>query len=173
MRVTAVIGLIGAGLLLAGCGSGSASGDADVEGTAAGEPVFSPCDDIPVDLLQVAGVDPATAERDIDGVKQPGWNRCRWTADGFSLTVFATTRSISEIRANDRNTDFIDYKVAGRNALAYRETSDLKRERCDVAMASDGGASIVRINVYRADAQSVPCEQALRLATVLSPSIPE
>ncbi|MBM4607287.1 hypothetical protein GS575_33155 [Rhodococcus hoagii] len=43
MRVTAVIGLIGAGLLLAGCGSGTVSGDADAEGTAAGEPVFSPC----------------------------------------------------------------------------------------------------------------------------------
>ncbi|MBM4588407.1 DUF3558 domain-containing protein [Prescottella equi] len=172
MRVTAVIGLIGAGLVLAGCGSGTVSGDADAEGTAAGEPVFSPCDDIPVDLLEVAGVDPATAERDIDGVKQPGWNRCRWAAEDYSLTVFATTRTMSAIRANERNTDFVDYQVAGRDALAYRETSDLNRERCDVAMASDGGASIVRINVYRADTRTA-CEQALALATVLSPSIPE
>ncbi len=51
MRVTAVIGLIGAGLLLAGCGSGTVSGDADAEGTAAGEPVFSPCDDIPGEVV--------------------------------------------------------------------------------------------------------------------------
>ncbi|NKV80807.1 DUF3558 domain-containing protein [Rhodococcus hoagii] len=133
MRVTAVIGLIGAGLLLAGCGSGTVSGDADAEGTAAGEPVFSPCDDIPGEVVGALGVDPATEERDILGVKQPGWNVCGWRGSEYSVSIFATTRTLDEVRTNDRNEDVlpVELDVAGHDVVDIR-CSGLPRapDRC-------------------------------------------
>src|SRR6476619_4623520 len=79
LRGLAGVGLVCGALVLAGCGSETVAGEAEAVGTAAGEPVFSPCDDIPDDALRAFGVDPTTESRDILGVKQPGWNVCRGT----------------------------------------------------------------------------------------------
>lgn len=173
MRVTAVIGLIGAGLVLAGCGSGTVSGDADAEGTAAGEPVFSPCDDIPEEVLLKLQLDPSTESRDILGVEQPGWKLCRWDGNGYILTVFSTTSSMEDVRANDRNTDFRDQSVGGREAFIYHETSDTRQESCDVALKSRDGAAIVRITLSAVDPASIErCQLALDSALALQPAIP-
>lgn len=173
MRVAAVIGLVGAGLLLSGCGSGDVKGEAAPESVAAGEPAFSPCDDIPAEVLREVGVDPDTPDRDIGGVKQPGWNRCRWAGNDYSLTVFATTKSMTDIRTNDRNIDQADSDVDGREALVYRESNDARRERCDVAMRTRDGASIVRVSLFHVESGADPCSLAVRTAAVLGPSIPE
>jgi hypothetical protein len=173
MRVGAVIGLVGVGLLLAGCGAGDVTGEAAPEGVVAGEPAFSPCDDFPAEVLREVGVDPAAPDRDIGGVKQPGWNRCRWAGSDFSLTVFATTKSMTDIRTNDRNIDQADRNVDGREILVYRESNDVRRERCDVAMRTGDGASIVRVSLFHVEAGADPCSLAVRTAAVLSPSIPE
>ncbi|WP_429518011.1 DUF3558 domain-containing protein [Rhodococcus sp. BE178] len=173
MRWVAAVGLIGAGLALAGCGSGTVPGTADPEAVASGEPAFSPCDDVPPDALHAVGVDPSTSERDIDGVKQPGWNRCRWAGTDHSLTVFATTRTWDEIRGNDRNTDLIDQQINGRDVMVYRESTDVRGERCDVAFRAGDGASIVRVSLYNPERSGDPCELAVHTATALEGAIPK
>ena len=174
MRVAAAIGLVGAGLLLAGCASGSVSGDADAEGTAAGEPVFSPCDDIPDDVLRSVGVDPATESRDIMGVEQPGWKICKWRGDGPFLSVFATTYTLDDVRANPRNIEIQPVDIVGREAFKYREKTDSDRKSCDVAIGSTGGAVLVSVSdLGGGERVGDPCELAVGTAGVLASRIPE
>ena len=176
MRVAAAIGLVGAGLLVAGCGAVSVSGNADAEGTASGEPVFSPCDDIPDDVLQSVGVDPTTESRDIMGVEQPGWKICGWRAPDYSLMVFATTHDLDAVRSNDRNEDFLPIELDGRPAFSYREVADTNRESCDVAFASSGGAVLVSVGFHVLTPPinaSQPCEVAVHSARAIGEYVPD
>ncbi|TQF65772.1 DUF3558 domain-containing protein [Rhodococcus spelaei] len=173
MRVQVMVGVVGAALLLAGCGSGAVDGKADAVGAAAGEPVFSPCDDIPDDALQAVGVDPATASRDIQGVKQPGWNICGWRGQGYTLSVFATTRTFEEVRLNPRNTNFEAVQVGSREAVSYQEVGDHRAELCDIALRTETGAVLVRAILNTADSTSEDrCAIALRSARGLEPYVP-
>ncbi|NKR58044.1 DUF3558 domain-containing protein [Rhodococcus hoagii] len=173
MRVTAVIGLIGAGLLLAGCGSGTASGDADAEGTAAGEPVFSPCDDIPDEVLIELGLDPETESPDIMGVKQPGWSICKWQGSGPSLGVAATNHTLRDIQDNSRNTEFREVEISGRQGLTYRETTDIDRRSCDAALATGAGVVIVSVSYLGVDpVVEDPCLVVVRRANHIAQYIP-
>lgn len=168
--------------LIAGCGSGSMAGEAEVEGGAAGvdggagEPAFSPCDDIPDDALRAVGVDPATEERDIDGIDQPGWNICNWQSADWDLAVFATTRTMGEFRNKGGNESFATAKIAGRTGFTYREASDTRRERCAVAFPSVGGTALVTVGYYGivkpADSEQ-PCEVAAKAAELLLSHIPK
>lgn len=172
MRMTAAVGLIGAGLVLAGCGSDGDTGDAN----SARDPVFSPCDDIPDDVLRSVGVDPSTESRDIMGVAQPGWKICGWRGSNYSLAVFATTRTLDDVRVNDRNEDFISVEVDGRSAFSYRETADSNRESCDVALDSSGGAVLVSVGFHVLTPPSYagePCEIAIQAARAVSQYVPK
>ncbi|MGO4203965.1 DUF3558 domain-containing protein [Rhodococcus sp. TAF43] len=163
MRLVTVVGLISAGLVLAGCGSEAVSGDAETEGVAAGEPVFSPCDDIPDDVVRSLGVDPTTKERDIMGVKQPGWNICGWMGAGPSLSVFATNHSLDDVRANQKNTEFTPVDLEGRSGFSYREIADTDRRSCDVAVGTSGGAVLISVSYLGVDAVvEDPCVIATR-----------
>ncbi|MFD4292885.1 DUF3558 domain-containing protein [Rhodococcus sp. NPDC058505] len=167
-------GTVIAAALLAGCGPGPVSGDAEAAGVAAGEPVFSPCDDIPDEVLRGIGVDPATESRDILGVKQPGWNICKWMGGGPALSVFATTYTLDDIRAKDGNGEFADIEIGGRPAFTYRVDSDLDRRDCDVAVESAEGAVLVSVaNVGVDPVAEDPCATAVRRATGLMAYIPE
>ncbi|PTR22936.1 uncharacterized protein DUF3558 [Rhodococcus sp. OK519] len=173
MRVTAVIGLIGAGLLLAGCGSGAVSGDAEAEGTVAGEPVFSPCDDIPDDEIAKLGFDPMTEDRDIMGVKQPGWNICGWMGAGPALSVFATTYTLDDVRKNEKNAEFIPVELNGRTAFSYREKSDEQRRSCDVAISTREGAALISVSYLGIDPVTEdPCSISVRATRALAAYLP-
>ncbi|MET4613323.1 hypothetical protein ABIC28_004324 [Rhodococcus sp. PvR044] len=175
LRGLAGFGLVCGALVLVGCGSESVAGEAEAVGAGAGEPVFSPCDDIPDEVLLAVGMDPATESKDILGVKQPGWNICRWAGlgTGPSLTVFATDRSMDDIRSNTRNTDFEAQTIGDREAFSYREVSDGRRENCDVAVSSGDGSVLVRISL-NTGVQPVegPCQTAVTTARQLEPAIP-
>ncbi|WP_433611679.1 DUF3558 domain-containing protein [Prescottella agglutinans] len=145
MRVVAVIGLVGAGLLLAGCGSGDVEGNAAPADGAATGPAFSPCDDVPDEAVRELGMDPATESRDIYDVQQPGWKICEWHGPGPYLTVFSTTYTLDDVRANSRYTDFEDVEVGGRSGISYRTASDGDGRSCEVAVPSGDGAVLVSV----------------------------
>ncbi|MGW6694957.1 DUF3558 domain-containing protein [Rhodococcus sp. NPDC054953] len=169
-------GTVIAAALLAGCGPAPVSGDAEAAGVAAGEPVFSPCDDIPDEVLRGIGMDPATESRDILGVKQPGWNICGWQGDRYSVSIFASTHRLVDLRANPKFEAFFDVDVDGRSALGYREVADRTRERCDVAVETQGGAVLVSIGFRTLtpprDAEE-PCAIAADAVRRLNPALPE
>lgn len=75
----------------------------------------------------------------------PGWNVCSWTGDWYYLGVYATSHSLDEIRANPNNTDFTSVTVGARDAVTYREVTDVGRELCDVAFSGQDGTVLIRI----------------------------
>lgn len=173
MRGNVVVGLIGAGLLLAGCGSSSVSGNADAEGTAAGEPVFSPCDDIPDEAVRTLGMDPATESRDIYGVQQPGWKICEWHGAGPYLSVLSTTYSLDDVRANDNYTEFSDIEVGGRHGLFFKKVSEGDGRACEVAVSSGTGAVLLSAAYLGVDRViEDPCVIAERAASQFVEYIP-
>ncbi|MCA1008188.1 DUF3558 domain-containing protein [Rhodococcus hoagii] len=173
MRVTVAIVLIGAGLLLAGCGSGTVPGDAGAEGTAVGEAAFSPCEDIPDQVLIDLGLDPATESPEIMGIKQPGWKICKWQGAGPALGVAATNYTLGDVRENARNTEFNEIEVSGRKGLTYRETTDRERRSCDVALATGGGVAIISVTYLGVDpVVEDPCLVAVRRADNIAQYIP-
>lgn len=169
-----VAGACGAAVM-AGCGSETVAGEAVVARPTSGlsEPVFSPCDDIPDEVLRGVGLDPATESRDILGVNQPGWNICKWIGSGYSQTVFATTYSMADVRANPRYTDFQQQEVGDREAYSFREVADASRERCDVAIETSDGAVLMRASISVANpTEENPCDIALRAARAYEPVVP-
>lgn len=182
MRVWGVVGALCAavigGAVVAGCGTQPVEGQAGAEGAsarepAAGEPAFSPCDDIPDDTLRAAGVDPATESRDILGVEYPGFNVCSWDGPGYFVGIFATKNSMEEIRSNVRNEAFDEVTVGQRSAVTYREVSDLDRRRCDVAVDSADGVVLVNIMFPGVEAVTEePCLLAVRTASALDEHLP-
>ncbi|MET4613321.1 hypothetical protein ABIC28_004322 [Rhodococcus sp. PvR044] len=173
LRSLAGVGLVCGAVVLAGCGSETVAGEAEAVGTGVGQPVFSPCDDIPDEALRTVGVDPATESKDILGAKQPGWEICRWNGPEHILRVFSTVRTMDEVRSNEQNTDFAPLELGGRDAVSYREVADTARETCDIAFASGGGTVLVRINTSLGDSRAEePCAIALQTATELEPIVP-
>ncbi|MFD4180353.1 DUF3558 domain-containing protein [Rhodococcus sp. NPDC058514] len=174
MRVGFVLAVVCGAVVLAGCGSESVSGQAAPEGSAAGEPVFSPCDDLPDDAIRAVGMDPATESRDILGVHQPGWNLCRWNNSTHFLRVYSSTFTLDDVRRNDDFEEFAPVDLGGREAVTFRDVADRERLWCDVATTSAGGAVMVSISESGPDpAVEEPCAVALQTARTLLPHIPE
>ncbi|HEY5855469.1 MAG TPA: DUF3558 domain-containing protein [Aldersonia sp.] len=155
-----------------GCGSETVVGT-PTAATQAGQPAFDPCL-LPDEALMAAGADPATKDHDFFGVRMDGWNLCAWTADWYFLSVFATTHSIAEVRANPNNTDFAPAVVDNRDAFTYHEVSDTDREFCDVAFASTDGTILIRVDTQGGlDPVEDPCVVATRSANALDPYLPQ
>ncbi|WP_209927055.1 DUF3558 domain-containing protein [Rhodococcus sp. PvR099] len=161
-------------LMLAGCGSETVAGEAEAVGAGAGEPAFSPCDDIPDEALQSLGMDPASESPDVAGVKQPGWKICSWNEGPQFLGVFATTRSMDEVRDNKNNEDFTQVSVGDRRGMTYREVADTDRRSCDVAVESGNGVVLIQMsNLGRDPLVEEPCAAATRAASALLSYVPE
>ncbi|RVW02559.1 DUF3558 domain-containing protein [Rhodococcus spongiicola] len=160
-------------LVLAGCGSTS-EGQAETKAQSE-EPVFDPCS-IPEDVLLAIGVDPATEERDIMGVKQPGWSLCSWNDSdvSFFVTIFATGRPLDTIRTNERAIDVTPIDLPGRDeAFTFREKSDTRNEHCDVLVAAGPDTLMLRTDFAKGLPPSEsPCPQAIENAKLLEPSLP-
>ncbi|MCA1008731.1 DUF3558 domain-containing protein [Rhodococcus hoagii] len=159
---------------LAGCGSTSVEGQAETPKADAGEPAFDPCS-IPDEVLHTIGLDPASEERDIQDVKQPGWSLCSWNDPdlSFFVTIFATGRPIDSILTNERFTDATPIELNGREAFTVRETSDKRNEHCDVVVAAGPDALMLRTDQTKGLPPSEsPCPQAIRSAQFLEPTLP-
>jgi hypothetical protein len=173
LRGLARFGLVCGALVLVGCGSESVAGEAEAVGAGAGEPVFSPCDDIPDEALSAVGMDLTTESPDVAGVKQPGWNVCKWIGPDHGLAVYATTYSMDDVRSNKKFEEFRPIDLGDRTGVTFREVADKERRDCDVALASNGGAVMITI-AYLGGMQVVeePCAVAVRTARQLLPHIP-
>ncbi|CAM2814877.1 DUF3558 domain-containing protein [Prescottella defluvii] len=171
MRIA--LGVVCSAVMLAGCG-GAVAGEAAPTERAAGDPVFSPCDDIPDEAIRAIGMDPATEARDIMDVHQPGWNICGWNNSTHFLSVFATTYTLDDIRGNDRYTDFSDLEIDHREMIKYRDRTDTEGGICDVATRSGSGAVMISISeAVLARVPDDPCTLVVEMAGLLVPHIPE
>ncbi|MFD4182880.1 DUF3558 domain-containing protein [Rhodococcus sp. NPDC058514] len=157
-----------------GCGSESVSGSPSTASPESGQPSFDPCT-IPDEALREVGVDPATEDPDFLGVEATGWEVCGWAADWYFVTVFATTRSIDEVKSNPRNTGFAPAVVGSRNAFTYHEVGgDPDRGLCDVAFGVGNESVLVRVaKKGSAELRDDPCAVAIRTAVGLDDDLPK
>lgn len=165
--------VLAAGLVLVTAGCDSRSGN---EATPTKEPVklFVPCDGISDDAVRAAGADPATEEKDIAGVHQTDLEICAWEAPGYYVNVYSWPKSFEELRKDSRYTEFEDRSIAGRPVLEFREVSDSRRERCDMAFGAEQGS--VSVNVQQTELEKMPedpCVAAERAAAALASEIPK
>ncbi|AQA21037.1 hypothetical protein BTZ20_4102 [Rhodococcus sp. MTM3W5.2] len=173
LRGLAGFGLVCGALVLVGCGSETVAGEAEAVGAGAGEPVFSPCDDIPDEALRGVELDPATESQDIAGVKQPGWNICMWRGPEHALSIFATTYTMDDVRSNKKFEEFHPVDLGDRSGTSFRQVADKDRRDCDVALDSNGGAVMISISYLGGMAVvEEPCAVAARTARQLLPHIP-
>ncbi|GAA4479387.1 hypothetical protein GCM10023094_24420 [Rhodococcus olei] len=176
MRVAAAVAACCATLVAAGCGTRAVDGQADPVGVAAGEPTFSPCDDIPDEALRQIGVDPTTESRDILGVEQPGWKICGWSGDRYSVSVLAAPHTLDDVRSSNENTDFTAVEIDGRSGVRYRKVADNEGKRCDLAIPSGSGVVLlfVRFRTLVGPLDLLePCEIATQAVRDLSSVIPQ
>ncbi len=119
-------------------------------------------------------MDPATASRDIAGVKQEGWKICGWKATWYYISVFSTNYTLDDVKRNPRNTEFTNVFVGPRAAVLYREKSDTKRSDCDVAFGIAQGAVLVNMQTFGSvdTPRDDPCAVVMRYAVDLEPNMP-
>ena len=140
--------------------------------TRADQPAFDPCL-LPDEALVAAGVDPATNDPGISGIRTEGHNLCTWTAERYFLGVAAATQSIDDLRANPHNTDFAPAVVGSRDAFSYHDDIDTNRMMCDVAFEGPGGTIVIKVDTKASpDEVEDPCVVATRSANVLDPYFP-
>ncbi|WP_025346614.1 DUF3558 domain-containing protein [Nocardia nova] len=149
----------------------------DVEGngvagtSAAAAPLWDPCTQIPDDVLQQAGVDPATKESGIAGVHQSGWEICNWRGRTYHLNVLSTGRAPEEIENKDGNVDFRDVTIAGRQGRQFRTGED---GTCDVVFpATQGSLQLTLVNFLSADNLEDPCQVLERVGAPVVPVLPK
>ncbi|WP_430335055.1 DUF3558 domain-containing protein [Rhodococcus sp. ACT016] len=170
VAVIAAVGVLGS----AGCGSTSVEGQAETTKPEAGEPAFDPCS-IPDEALRAIGVDPASEERDIMDVKQPGWSLCSWNKPdrAFYVTIFATGMPLDAVLTSERFTDATPIDLAGRKAFTVREKSDTRNEHCDVVLAAGPDTLMLQADYGKGLPPSEsPCPLAIKNAQLLEPSLP-
>lgn len=175
MAVRQLVGIVlalAAVALVGGC-SPSTDGDPQpVTTTVSQAALWDPCT-IPDDALQRTGVDPATEERDIAGVKQEGWKICGWKGPWYFLEIFSTNYTLDDVKRNPRNTEVRDVTVGPRQGVMYHETSDKKLVMCDIAFGLEQGALLVRADTFGSESpREDPCVVVTRHAGDLQANLP-
>ncbi len=165
-----------AGIALVGGCTPSTDGDPKPTTTTkvAQADLWDPCT-IPADALTRTGVDPATASRDIAGVKQEGWKICGWEGAWYYFSYLSTNYTMDDVKRNPRNTDFKEVAVGPRHGVMYRETSDSKRDMCDVAIPVAQGAVLASVQTFATEdrPREDPCVVVMKHAVDLEPNLPK
>ncbi|WSG63281.1 DUF3558 domain-containing protein [Nocardia sp. NBC_01730] len=165
------------GLLLAsgvvGCGDTTSGSPTTNTTTTTAKALFNPCTGISDDALRAAGVDPATEEAGIGGVHQSGWEICSWRGPKYFVTVFSTSRTVSEFERKPGNVEFEDVTVAGRQGRQFRVEGASKNLDCDVLFAASQGVVQLRVqNRAGQDNLENPCTVLYRVGDSIVPALP-
>ena len=156
---------------LVACG-GSTSGNPTT--SAAPAKLWDPCTSISDDTLKAAGLDPATKESGIGGVHQSGWEICSWDAPKYSVTVYSTSRSVTEFEQKQGNVDFQDVTIAGRKGRQFKVAGASKDLGCDVLFpAGQGVAQLHVLNDYALAKNDDPCRVLGQVGQSIVPVLPK
>ncbi|MBF6454703.1 DUF3558 domain-containing protein [Nocardia cyriacigeorgica] len=190
-RTTAgVFQVLGAAVLLAGCGSvvqGSAVPAGQVlDGRPIADEVpsgFNPCTDIPQSVLDSEGLHGTNA----GGVptKDDSWNRgkgarwmgCRWVvSDGYATNISVTNLTLDHIRHAKHLEIVRDTTVAGRAAVATHQADSQDTYSCELYVDMEGGSlefGVDNMPSNRKTGHLYSCDLAVGLAEKVVPLIPD
>ncbi|WP_327114823.1 DUF3558 domain-containing protein [Nocardia sp. NBC_01730] len=160
---------------LAACGESTEATPATTTTQAAGTSdvptqLFDPCTGIPDDALTAAGLDPATKQVGVGGVRQPGWEICGWKGADYTLGVFSTGGTLAEFERRPGNVDFQDVTIAGRTGRQFRVDGAVRDQMCDVLFpAGQGLLQLTLVNKTTAD----PCDRLRSVGEAVVPALPK
>ncbi|MGY2019700.1 MULTISPECIES: DUF3558 domain-containing protein [Nocardia] len=166
-----LVGALATGVV--GCGDTTSGSPTTGSSTAASQALFNPCTGIPDDALRAAGVDPRTEQTGIGGVRQSGWEICRWDGPKYFITVFSTGRTVSEFERKPENIEFRDVTVAGRQGRQFKVEGASKDLGCDVLFPAPQGVLQLRtLNRAGMDNLDDPCAVLYRVGESIVPVLP-
>lgn len=172
VRGLAIVGAIALLLAASGCTS-TVEGDAvRPEGL---DGLFDPCS-IPDEALGELGLDAATEESGIGGVRMVEFDICSWDGSWFNLSVWSTYLSLEVVKGNRNIFDVRDAAIPGREAASFRQNYDRDDSACMVAMGAGQGSLMVRIDAVDGVSRPRPgplCDFAVEEALTLLPYLPE
>ncbi|MFE9324836.1 DUF3558 domain-containing protein [Nocardia sp. NPDC052278] len=172
---------VGMLLVVTGCGStkgGTATPSTGAAGTsAAAAALWDPCTQISDQVLQKIGLDPASKEKDVAGVPEPGFKVCGWHDPAmphvYNITVFSTLHTVEDFKRKSDNIEFTDVSIQGRGGLTYRSASYQKDEGCDLIFpATQGAIQVSAFNPGPEGRRTPPCDRAKAAADALVPLFP-
>ncbi|MGK8525438.1 DUF3558 domain-containing protein [Nocardia asteroides] len=156
-----------------GCGDTTNGSPSTGSSTPSAQSLFNPCTGIPDHAVEAAGADPKTEEPGIAGVHQSGWEICSWRGAKYTITVFSTSRKVSEFERKPGNVDFQDVTVAGRQGRQFRVEGASKYLDCDVLFPASQGVVQLRIlNRAGMDGLEEPCTVLYRVGELIVPALP-
>ncbi len=159
---------------LAACGDESGGSPATTTTQAAAgtsAALFDPCTGIPENALTSAGLDPASKQVGVGGVKQPGWEICGWKGADFTLGVFSNTSSVAEFERKPGNVDFQDITIAGRPGRQFRVDDAAKDQMCDVLFPARQG--LLQLTLVNKTAGQNPCDRLASVGEAIVPALPK
>ncbi|MBF6163558.1 DUF3558 domain-containing protein [Streptomyces gardneri] len=170
IMLTLLVGALTTGVV--GCG-GATNGSPTTATSAGAKTLFNPCTGIPDHAVAAAGADPRSEEPGIAGVHQSGWEICSWRGAKYTITVFSTSRTVSEFERKPGNVEFQDVMVAGRQGRQFRVEGASKYLDCDVLFPAFQGVVQLRIlNRAGMDGLEEPCTVLYRVGESIVPALP-
>ncbi|MFG3619642.1 DUF3558 domain-containing protein [Nocardia sp. NPDC047654] len=160
-------------LVLGAAACGDESGGAPATTTPAASTVttlFDPCTGIPDTALTSAGLDPASKQVGVGGVKQPGWEICGWKGADFTLGVFSNGMSVAEFERKPGNVDFQDVTIGGRSGRQFRVDDAAKDQMCDVLFPARQG--LLQLTLVNKTADQNPCDRLATVGEAIVPALP-
>lgn len=172
-RITLIPLTIALALGLAACGDDSGGSPAATTTPAASPAtqLFDPCTGIPDAALTSAGLDPASKQVGVGGVKQPGWEICGWKGADFTLGVFSNGMSVAEFERKPGNVDFQDVTIAGRPGRQFRVDDAAKDQMCDVLFPARQG--LLQLTLVTKTADANPCDRLATIGQAIVPALPK
>ncbi|MFC9661064.1 DUF3558 domain-containing protein [Nocardia sp. NPDC127606] len=160
MRLVGFAAGVCAVVALAGC-STAVDGQPEASGTPlTKEQLFDPCT-VSDRVLQAAGADPATKDDNPFSVPRADWKGCAWTANGYFISLFTTTKTMKEFRANDYLHDFKDVSIGDRKATQYLLGTKTPPDQCGIAFESAQGTITLQASKFVDNKASTdPCQLA-------------
>ncbi|MEU1999011.1 DUF3558 domain-containing protein [Nocardia gamkensis] len=156
----------------AACGddSGGAPATTTTQAASTATQLFDPCTGIPDTALTSAGLDPASKQVGVGGVKQPGWEICGWKGADFTLGVFSNGMSVAEFERKPGNVDFQDVTIGGRTGRQFRVDDAAKDQMCDVLFPARQG--LLQLTLVNKTTEQNPCERLATVGEAIVPTLP-
>ncbi|MGK8524729.1 DUF3558 domain-containing protein [Nocardia asteroides] len=169
MAIALALGAVACGEESGGSPATSTTQAASAAG--ASTPLFDPCTGIPDAALTSAGLDPATEQVGVGGVKQPGWEICGWKGADFTLGVFSNSASVAEFERKPGNSDFQDVTIAGRPGRQFRVDGAGKDQMCNVLFPARQG--LLQLTLVNKTADQNPCDRLAAIGEAIVPALPK
>lgn len=174
----AVAALAGVVLVVSGCGTETKGKPEPSTDTSAAGALWDPCTQVSDAVLKQIGVDPGSKKSGVAGVEEPGWKVCSWHDPehpfNYDLGIWATIRTVDEIKKKQDNIDFTPVTVGGRAGFTFRSASYDDDEVCDLVFptAQGGSVQVSSFNISTKSRQVPPCNRTLAAAEILAPILP-